>query len=541
MSNSTTYESPLPSVAIIGMGFAGTWLEIYLLDSATTDITFYEIETHQIRKGGGIAYAECGDMHQVNLAPERMDGFHNQKFDYIKWLNSADRNKWPEPFRSQVGNKEITTGSGTFPRSLYKLYNLDRLEEAKQRAKDRGLNINYVPIMAEAIAVSEKKDRTIIHLSAMVNSCGKELHVMNVDNGENHQVITDIWVAATGHGPAIVPSFMKNISKSFRVAIDPWCPEIAQRMTERDQTESILYIGTGMTTYDLIMLDQKREHTGKKIMISRHGDMHFVYNKGDVFNPKDLAFPEAFEKATNRDELFNGKPGEYPGAIEEFTKATSPVSEGGLGLTSEDVLLVWQKQIPNILKHLTPADTLALFRHKTIINTRCIGIAPEVGAAMEKAFDEGLEIWKGDIFDMEEREDGIYVDVNRTDEGHEKRQLLRFDRVYSGLGMGNDFNVIKNEMPLWNDIIENNCFTQPHRFGGVVAEEGGKLPGSKAGFTIGMPLSGARVERGFLPTVSGSVITIRTDFENVSNRINKQLKELHTFWHNSSQHKIHNP
>jgi len=526
MNNTTKYESALPSVAIIGMGFAGTWLEIYLLDGANTDMTFYEIETHQIRKGGGIAYGECSEIHQVNLAPERMNGFHDQKYDYINWLNSADRTKWPEPFQSQIGNKEITVGSSTFPRSIYKLYSLDRLDEAKQRAKDRGLNISYISIMAEAMAVSEKKERTTIHLSAMLNSCGKELHEMNADNGENHQVITDIWVAATGHGPAIVPSFMKNIATSLRATIDPWCPEIARRMTNRDQTESILYIGTGMTTYDLIMLDQKRGHTGKKIMISRHGDMHFVYKDGDAFNPKDLAFPEAFDKAKNREELLNGKPGEYPGAIEEYTKAIAPVSEGGLGLTSEDVLLVWQKQIPKILNHLSPNDILALFRHKTIINTRCIGIAPEVGVAMEKAFNEGLELWKGDIFDMEEREDGIYVDINRTDEGHEKRELIRFDRVSSGLGMGNDFNVIKNEIPLWNDIIENNCFTQPHQFGGVVAEEGGKFPGSKAGFTVGMPLSGTRIERGCLPTVSGSVITIRTDFESVSKRIIKQLAEL---------------
>jgi hypothetical protein len=170
---------------------------------------------------------------------------------------------------------------------------------------------------------------------------------------------------------------------------------------------------------------------------------------------------------------------------------------------------------------------ISLFRHKTIINTRCIGIAPEVGIAMEKAIQEGLELWKGDTFDMEEREDGIYVDINRSDLGHEKRELLRFDRVYSGLGMGNDFNVIKNEVALWYDIIENNCFTQPHRFGGVVSEEGGKLPGARAGYVIGMPSSGMRIESGHMPTVSGSVITIRSDFESVSQRIRKQLLEMH--------------
>jgi uncharacterized NAD(P)/FAD-binding protein YdhS len=527
MKQVKTHESQLPSIAIIGMGFAGTWLEIYLLDAATSDMTIYEIESHEKRKGGGIAYAECDDMHQVNLAPERMDGYHDHQHDYLNWLNSADRNKWPENFRNQVGKKEFKAGSGTFPRSLYKNYCLDRLEQAKQRAKDRGLHIHYVPIMAEAVAIREGKKRVVIHLSAMRNSCGKELHVMNLDNGEDHKIITDIWVAATGHGPAILPSFMKNMTKSDRVTLDPWCPETAKRMTERDQNESILYIGTGMTTYDLIMLDQKRGHKGSKTMISRHGDMHFVYEKGQVFNPEQPAIPEAFDKATNKEELLHGKEGEYTGAIELFQNLTAPVEQGGKGMKAEDVLLIWQKSIPKILKKLPLTDVISLFRHKTIINTRCIGIAPEVGIAMEKAIQEGLELWKGDTFDMEEREDGIYVDINRSDLGHEKRELLRFDRVYSGLGMGNDFNVIKNEVALWYDIIENNCFTQPHRFGGVVSEEGGKLPGARAGYVIGMPSSGMRIESGHMPTVSGSVITIRSDFESVSQRIRKQLLEMH--------------
>ena len=310
MNNNKIYESSLPSIAIIGMGYAGTWLEIQLINNTSTDLTIYEIETHEIRRGGGIAYGECDIIHQVNLPPERMYGSDDDKMDYINWLNSADRSLWPEPFRSQIGSKTIGAGSGKFPRMLYKIYNSDRLTEAKKKAADRGLNINYVPIMAEATAIYENESRTVIHISSMVNSCGKELHVMNVDNGNNNIVITDIWVASTGHGPAIVPAFMKNLQKNDRVLIDPWCPETSRKMANRNQTESILYVGTGMTTYDMIMLDQKRGHTGKKIMMSRHGDTHFVYKIGDIFEIKQAEIPEAFEKATNKNELLDGKPGE---------------------------------------------------------------------------------------------------------------------------------------------------------------------------------------------------------------------------------------
>lgn len=74
MTDLVTYETAEKSVAIIGMGFAGTWLEIYVIDQAKINLTIYEIESHERRRGGGIAYGECDAAHQVNLAPSRQYG-----------------------------------------------------------------------------------------------------------------------------------------------------------------------------------------------------------------------------------------------------------------------------------------------------------------------------------------------------------------------------------------------------------------------------------------------------------------------------------
>ena len=221
MRNHKTFESPLPSIAMIGMGYAGTWLEIYLLDQATQDMTIYEIETVQRRIGGGIAYGECAEIHQVNLPPERMFGPHDRQQDYIEWINSADRSQWPESFRKALGTAQITAGSGTFPRGLFRHYCLDRLNEAKARAAARGLKINCVHVMAEAVAIDESGPRAVVHLSAMRNDCGKDSHVMNVDNGDGNCVVADVWIAATGHGPPMIAAFMKNVVQSERVVIDP--------------------------------------------------------------------------------------------------------------------------------------------------------------------------------------------------------------------------------------------------------------------------------------------------------------------------------
>lgn len=83
-----------------------------------------------------------------------------------------------------------------------------------------------------------------------------------------------------------------------------------------------------------------------------------------------------------------------------------------------------------------------------------------VCAALNRAFAGGLKMWSVDVFDMGDRGDGIYVDCSRMVDGTPRRATIRFDRVYSGLCMSNDFNFIKERAPLWHSIIETNCFTQ---------------------------------------------------------------------------------
>ncbi len=522
----TTYEHSRPSIAIIGMGFAGTWLEIYLLERAQKALTIFEIESYEGRRGGGVAYGECADMHQVNLSPSRQYGPHDNDQDYLAWLNTSDRSSWPEPFKSTVADKVFGPGSGAFPRSLFRLYSLDRLNEAKARAERRGIDIHYVSIMAEVMDIDESQPRAVLTLSAMINTCGNPLHPMNVDNGPGNRVIADIWVAATGHGPPLVPPFMRNIVASERALLDPWCPKIAARMAARDQSERIFYVGTGMTTYDLIMLDEGRGHTGGAVMASRHADLHHVYSEGHVHAPTEVRIPDALVYSSTADELLHGKPGYFRGAIEIFQELTAPVAEGGGGLTSEQVILAWQKYIPDLCANLPSAELRHLFREKTPLNTRAIGIAPNVGKALDRAAARGLETWAVDIHDMEERPDGIYIDLTRHDMPDSPRALHRFDRVYCGVGMSNDFNDIKERVPLWQSIIVKNEFTVPHRFGGVVTRAGGKLPGSRAGFTVGMPMTGMRIERGFAPTISGAVVSIRTDFPAAADRIMEHLRNL---------------
>ena len=104
------------------------------------------------------------------------------------------------------------------------------------------------------------------------------------------------------------------------------------------------------------------------------------------------------------------------------------------------------------------------------------GIAPQVGQALQRAFQRGLEIRAADIHDMQERKDGIYVQLTRRETDDRVNDLVRFDRIYCGLGLANDFKFIQDHSPLWENIIEKNSFTSPHRFGGVMADPNGRLP-----------------------------------------------------------------
>ncbi len=278
---------------------------------------------------------------------------------------------WPEPFKTTALGRTFGPGSGEYPRSLFTLYSTARLDEAKARAAARGLQRTYVPIMAEVVAIDESGPHAVIDLSVMLNTCGNPLHVMNLDNGEGNTVVADVWVAATGHGPAIVPPFMRDIAASERVAMDPWCPMVAKRIAARDQSESILYVGTGMTTYDMIMMDEARGHHGPSVMASRHADMHHVYEEAQVFEPVQVDPPEAFFRATTADELLRGIPGSYPGAMEVYQQLTRPTAEGGGGLSSEQVLLGWQRFIPLILSRLSDADVRTPIKYRTTDGDGC--------------------------------------------------------------------------------------------------------------------------------------------------------------------------
>ena len=71
------------------------------------------------------------------------------------------------------------------------------------------------------------------------------------------------------------------------------------------------------------------------------------------------------------------------------------------------------------------------------------------------------------------------------------------------------------------------CYTGPG--GGLYTGPGGGAytgPGARCGYVVGMPLTGMRMERGFAPTTSGAVVSIRTDFPSISAQITTQLKGL---------------
>ena len=509
MSSGHVQDAPsavqVATIAIIGMGFAGTWQEIALIDASNRDLCIYEIEAHEHRRHGGIAFGECNDRHQVNLPPERQFGLAEDWHDYLNWLNSTDRSVWPEPYRSSVGSRYFTPGSGEYPRMLFRLYSTERLRQAKERAALAGRNMVYIPIDDEAVAVDESGARAVITLASGAT------------------IDADAWVAATGHGAPTIPGFMQDVAESERVVMNPWSKEAMGRMAARDQSESIFYVGTGMTTYDLIILSEVQGHRGECVMMSRNGELHHVYEEGFVFEAATLDAPEALAHATTADELLHGIPGTCIGAIEEYQQLTAPLHEGGSALLSEQVLSAWEKYIPVLVERLPHAELVNLFKRKTVLNTRRIGIAPEVGNALQRARARGLATWKGSIYGMREADDGIYIDLTHEDDP-QGRHEERFDRVYCGLGMSNDFGWISEQNPFWENVIQANQMTTPHPFGGVYAEPGGKLPGARAGYATGMPLSGTRLQKGWAPTISGVVVSIRDDLTQIADRILADLE-----------------
>jgi uncharacterized NAD(P)/FAD-binding protein YdhS len=221
-------------VAVIGGGCAGILVVAHLLrqDRRPRHIVIFE-PRHQL--GAGAAYSTDDRRHLLNAPAAGMSAFDDDPAHFVTWL--AARNLG---FRA----------ADFVPRHHYREYLQNALDDEVRRAAP-ATEVTWVHQMVTAVEVSG----------------GPEHPTTTVRFGHGKRSQVDAVVLALG-APAPVALSALDVSPSFGMIRDPWCPGALEAAVP---TGDVLVLGTGLTMIDVAMVLTDRDHRRTIHARSRHG------------------------------------------------------------------------------------------------------------------------------------------------------------------------------------------------------------------------------------------------------------------------------
>ncbi len=208
-------------MAIVGGGCAGTLVATHLmrLDRRPRRIVIFE---PRAELGAGAAYSTDDPRHLLNAPAGAMSAFEDEPAHFTDWL--ADRH---HPY-----------GPADFvPRHLYRPYLQEVLRHGSDDAAP-GTEVTWIPELVTSMSVEEIADRTVATLRF----------------GRGRQCRADAVVLALG-APAPVALPALDVSPTFGMIRDPWCPGAIDSITSGD----VLILGTGLTMVDVAMVLTDRD------------------------------------------------------------------------------------------------------------------------------------------------------------------------------------------------------------------------------------------------------------------------------------------
>ena len=229
-------ESAMTTIAVIGAGFSGTLLTLHLLRRCPPPTRLVLIERNS-QFGRGLAYATGNASHILNVPAARMSAFHDRPNDFLDWLAMQ-----PD---SQAAAE---VGPGTFaPRRQFGAYIRALLNDEIKRSGRERLEL----VKGDVIGL----DQTA--------------HPMVLTLDRNRSVQADLAVLAMGNFP---PEPMPVANPGFYDTTfyrpDPWAGDA---VTDLDPDASVLLVGTGLTTVDVVVSLLDQGHRGPIHAISRRG------------------------------------------------------------------------------------------------------------------------------------------------------------------------------------------------------------------------------------------------------------------------------
>jgi uncharacterized NAD(P)/FAD-binding protein YdhS len=227
--NSSAY-SGRPTVAIIGGGFCGSMLAVALVRRAAANISVVLIERRPV-PGRGVAYSTQFEGHLLNVRAKNMSAYAHLPDHFVKWAQRHySHSVKPDDF---------------LPRSVYGQYISSQIQAAT-RLYGGGLRC----IQEEAVSLTRPGARALIHLAS-----GKT-------------VAADTVVLALGNFSPADLHIPGKAPDSARYISNPWA---ANARKDAAQDDSVLLIGSGLTSVDVTLELRAQGFEGTIHILSRRG------------------------------------------------------------------------------------------------------------------------------------------------------------------------------------------------------------------------------------------------------------------------------
>ena len=424
-------------IAIIGAGVSGRLLALNLhrrASSASTILMFDRGDPQWM----GPAYSNPSDYLLLNVPAVRMGAVADDPEHFLRWVQGKGVRAEPWDF---------------LPRALYRDYMLELLAQADGEHR-AGPSLEH---RCGAVADIEVRDEGV---------------TLQVD--DKGPVVVDKAVLALGNFPPRHPSVENRAAlQSRRYVRNPWEPGVVREVASSD---TVVAIGTGQTTVDLIVALAKQAYAGRIVAISRRGILPLAHSGFESYP----SFFGEIEGAKTILDIFRAVRAHCDRAESAGIDVRSVIDS-----MRPDTQALWfglpEDEKRRFLRHL--------FRYWEIIRAR---IPQESEAIIQAMRASGqLEVIAGRIRDLVETESAL--EVFYTPRGASNTCVVRGDVVINCIGPESDYSRIDDA--LVQNLVRRGLIRPGPAGLGLDARPDGAIIGrddtpSNSLFTLGSPMKG---------------------------------------------------
>lgn len=394
-----------PTIAIIGGGFTGAALAVHLTQGfrLPPEIRVLIVEPRE-DIGRGLAYGTVDPAHRINVPAEKMTLFPDASGDFAGYVDGGahhardhamiGRDGLPYPTRSSFGDYVVS--------KVQPLIEGGRLEHWRTR-------VDLVQKQAEGYR--------------LIGSDGRAESV-------------DLVVVAVSHPAPSVPSNLRALKDGPKFIADVTTNGALEPI---GQDDSVLIVGNGLTSADVVASLALRGHRGKITSISRRG----LRSRGHGPAGQESSGDFLTEQATTA-----------LGLLRAVRRAVREAQSQGL--TWHSVLDAVRAQGQALWQKLPLGERIRIVRHlRPFWDAHRFRIAPQVEDAVNEAIAQGrLDILAASV-----------ASATKSDTGY---KVLVRNRYQKNLQTINVDSIVVTTGPAHGDVLEGQAFLQTLKAEGIL-------------------------------------------------------------------------